>query len=200
MSTQAKMWIAGITLAVGIGLGGLSGASETAGEKDLRPTVAKIADALKKGDKVGAKKLAAAAVMDQELAGKLENIMHMFRPRAKKGMGFGPKPILIEEKDGIDLGLRFIKAEGADDLVKHSGDIETTGYWIAAIAELSNAKGWDDVMDKRTKAGWKKLTDEMGGLGIAFAEAGASKNAVKIRAAAIKTYDCCSRCHDIYRD
>ncbi|MBM3996298.1 MAG: hypothetical protein FJ303_19415 [Planctomycetes bacterium] len=197
MSMQVRMGIAGITFAAVVGMVGLSGASELGGQNELNATVVKIAEALKKGDKQGAKKLAAVAVANKDLPTDHESLMTVFRLRTKKGLGFGPKAFLEEKNDGIRKGLGFAK-EGAAELAKNHTAVETTGYWVAAVAELSIAKGWDADEAMKTKARWKTFSEEMVNLGVAFAEAGASKNADKIRTAADKLDASCNRCHDVF--
>ena len=198
MTTNVRLGIAGITLAAVLSVIGLSGSSEAAfQEKDLKVVVQKIADALKKGDKAGAKKLAEAAAKNKDLVEDIPTVMHMFRAREKGGMGFSPKVLVEKERDGIDLTLRDLRNAVPKSFEKELPALETTGYWIAAIAELANAKGWDDVTKTRTKKEWKKFNDEMGTLAIAFTKAKTTKD---IKAATITLYNNCAGCHLIFKD
>src|SRR5687767_13005614 len=107
MATKVRIWIAGITLVMVLSLISLSGQTEAAqGEKDLKVVVQKIGDAIKKGDRETAKKIAAAAVKNKDLVEEMSDIMHMFRPRNKGGMGIGNIALANPAKDGIEVKLR----------------------------------------------------------------------------------------------
>src|ERR1043166_7979087 len=176
MTTKVRMWIAGMTLAALIGLATMSSASNTAGEKDLNAVVKKIAEAIKKGDKEEAKKLAATAVKNKDLVEDIPDIMHMFRPRNKGGMGIGPNPLANPIKDGIETKLRDLGRDAPAGVAKEAEALEATGYYIAAIAELSIAKGWEKDSGKRTKKAWKEGSEEMIKLGVDFAKAAAGRS------------------------
>src|SRR5438876_7807192 len=200
MSTKVRMWIAGFTLAALIGLATMSSASNAAGDKDLNAVVKKIADAIKKGDKDEAKKLAAQAVKNKDLVEDIPDIMHMFRPRNKGGMGIGPNPLANPTKDGIEVKLRDLGRDVPAGVAKEAEALETTGYWIAAIGELAAAKGWEKDSGKRTKKAWKEGNEEMVKLGVEFAKAANGKGAQQIKSAAAKLIENCNRCHTTFKD
>ena len=200
MTTQVRMWIAGLTLAALIGLATMSSASNTAGEKDLNAVVKKIAEAIKKGDKDEAKKLAEKAVKNKDLVEEIPDVMHMFRPRNKGGMGIGNTPLANPIKDGIETKLRDLARDAPAGVAKEAEALETTGYWIAAISELSIAKGWEKDSGKRTKKAWKEGSEEMAKLGIEFAKAAAGKAPGPIQKAAAKLNENCNRCHSVFKD
>jgi hypothetical protein len=200
MTTQLRILVAGSMLTAVFGLVFLSGPSQAAGEKDLKSTVRKIADAIKKGDKDGAKAMAAAAVKDKGLVEEIADIMHMFRPRNKGGMGIGEKAGPNPAKDGIEITLRDLGRDVPANVAKQAEALETTGYWISAIAELSSAKGWDKDSGKKTKKAWTQYSDEMSKLGVDFAKASAGKGAQQIKSAAAKLNENCNRCHSIFKE
>src|SRR5262245_23251755 len=181
MITKLRMCFAGIVLAAVIGLICLSEPSQAAQDKDLNSVVVKIADAIKKGDNDAAKKMAAAAVEDKKLVEQINDIMHMFKPRNKGGMGVGLKPLMNPAKDGIEVALRDLGRDVPAGVAKQAEALETTGYWIAAIAELSIAKGWEKDSGKKTKKRWTEGTEDMRKLGIDFAKAAAGKGGQQIK-------------------
>jgi hypothetical protein len=192
------MWVAGITLAAIAGLIGMSEASFVEGEKDIKGTVAKIADALKAGDKETAKKLATAAAKNIDEIG---DVMHMFRPREKGGMGIGPKVFGTNKaKDGIEITLRDLARDVPANVAKQSDALEAAGYYIAAIAELTAAKGWAKDSGKKTKKAWNEYSEEMTNLGIAFAKAANGKGAQQMKTAAAKLNENCNRCHSLFKE
>ena len=198
MTTKIRIWVAGFTLAAVAGLIGMSEASYVEGDKDLKSTVAKIADALKAGDKDLAKKLAVAAAKNIDEIG---DVMHMFRPREKGGMGIGPKTFGTNKaKDGIEITLRDLARDVPSNLAKQADAFEATGYYIAAIAELSTAKSWPKDSGKKTKKAWNEYSEEMTNLGIAFAKAANGKGAQQIKTAAAKLNENCNRCHSIFKE
>lgn len=187
-------------LAAVIALICLSAPSQAAQDKDLNAVVVKIADAIKKGDNDEAKKLATAAVNNKNLVEQINDIMHMFKPRNKGGMGVGVKPLTNPAKDGLEVALRDLGRDVPANVAKQAEALETSGYWIAAIAELSAAKGWERDSGKKTKKAWAAGTEEMRKLGIDFAKAAAGKGGQQIKTAAAKLNENCNRCHSIYKD
>jgi hypothetical protein len=200
MTTKVRLGIAGIALAAGFASIYLSSPSYAGGDKDLKTVVRKIADAIKKGDKEGAKKLAAAAVKNKNLVDEITDVMHMFRPRKKGGMGIGEKAGSNPVKDGIEITLRDLGRDVPGNVGKQAEALETTGYWIAAISELSTAKGWPKDQGKKTKKSWNEYSEEMSKLGVSFAKAAAGKGAGEIKTAAAKLNENCNRCHSIFKE
>ena len=198
MTTKIRIWVAGFTLAAVAGLIGMSESSHAQGGNGLKGTVEKIADALKAGDKATAKKLAVAAVKNVDEIG---DIMHMFRPREKGGMGVGRKTFGTNKaKDGIEIMLRDLARDVPANVAKQADALETMGYDIAAIAELSIAKEWPKDSGKKTKKAWNEYSAEMTNLGIAFAKAANGKGAQQIKTAAAKLNENCNRCHSIFKE
>ncbi len=200
MTTRLRFWLASIMLAAVIGLICLSNPSHAGGDKDLKSTVVKIADALKKGDRETARKLAHAAAQNKELIENIPDVMHMFKPRHKGGMGVGTTPLLNKAKDDIQVMVRDLANKVPANIASQADALETTGYWIAAISELSTAKGWGTDSGKRTKKVWNEYSEEMNKLGIAFAKAAAGKEATQIKSAAAKLNENCNRCHTTFKN
>ena len=85
MIAHLRGWIVGTALVLGVGVVVTAG---NAADEKLGDGVLKVASALEKKDAAGAKKQAetiAKSVM-------MDDLMHLFAPRAKKGLGVGGKP------------------------------------------------------------------------------------------------------------
>jgi hypothetical protein len=201
MTTRFRIAFAAVAFTTAFALILMAGPSQAGGDKDLKAIVQKIADAIKKDDKDAAKKLAAAAVKNKALVGPINDVMRLFKTRKMDGLGVGVKPLANPAKDGIEVVLRELRKEVTAASLKQADALETTGYWIAALAELSLAKGWtENVTATRTPKAWADHSEEMRGLGVAFAKAAASKKAPDIKNAADKLNTNCNRCHSIYKD
>jgi hypothetical protein len=100
--------------------------------------------------------------------------MHMFRP-ATKG--------------GLDLEKQLKKPT-----LKNAPEL---GNMVAAMAELTLAKGWPKDAGAKTKMAWDKLADDMRLAGRDLAKA---DNAIKVTAAATKINNACVRCHSLFKE
>ena len=194
MTTKVRMMIAGTALAAVFGLLSMSAPSH-AGGKDLKATVMKIADAIKKGDDAGAKKMAKDAAKGIE---DISDLMHLFRPRNKGGLGVGSKTFGTNPaKDGIEVMLRDFARDVPAGAAKQADALEETGYWIAAMGEITAAKGWAKDTGKKTKKNWTNWSDEMRALGVEFAKA---KGGAQIKGAATKVNNNCIACHGVFKE
>ena len=145
----------------------------------------------------GADKAAAALAKNTEL----EDVMHLFKPRKKKGLGVGDKPGAIIP-DGIEQ--QYIKL-GRDELsqaqaAKEGGALAHMGYVTAAIADFTAHKPNDKVKSAQDKQDWKKWTTEMHEASMAFAEAAKSKSSAAVHKAAEKVNAACNSCHSKFRE
>ena len=201
MTTNVRLGIASIALVAVIGLIYVSSPTQAAQGNDLKATIQKIADALKKGDKDDAKKFAAAAAKDKALVEEIDGVMHMFKRRDKGGMGVGAKPLANPAKDGIEAMIREL-VKGGPILAKDFPAYEEMGYHIAALGELSNAAIAKAPIGagKKSKKAWTDMSEEMRVLGTAFSKAAAGKNANNLKTAATKVNENCNRCHSIFKD
>src|ERR1017187_8209671 len=88
MTTNIRLGIAGTTLVALFGLIYVSAPSHAAaGADELPATVKKIAAMIKKGDTDAAKKLTEATAKDKKLIDEISDLMHMYRPEDKGGLG-----------------------------------------------------------------------------------------------------------------
>ncbi len=199
--SQARMWIMG-TLAVAVGgalwlsgMGSVTGAGEN---KAISDGVDKIAAALQKGDKEGAKKQADA------LAKKIEDFgeaMDLFKPRKKGGLGVGDMPGAIMP-DGIEQMLLKIgrDAPAASALAKNAGAYEQMGYRIAAIGLVAHAKAPTANQGKKTVKDWHSWSEDTVTGGLSLAAAAKAKGAQDVKTTASKINNACNSCHSIFRD
>jgi hypothetical protein len=167
----------------------------------MKATVKKIADTIKSGDSAGAKAAAKAAVKGLD---DLEPIMHMFKPRKKDGkggIGWGTEPGANPAKDGLEVRIRDLARDVPAGFAKEKSAAEVSGYWVAAIAELTIAKGWAEKdTGKKTKKAFNDMSVEMRDAAVAFAKAAASGGGQEVKTAADKLNNVCSRCHSIFKD
>ncbi len=193
MATKIRLWIACATIVAVVGFVTFASTSNAGDAKDMKGSIAKIGEMIQKGDDAGAKKTAAALAKG---ADELGDIMHMFRPRNKGGMGFGKVAVGANPaKDGLEVALRDIAREGAN-FAKQGDAIVVSGHWIAALADVINAKGFDKYTAKKTKKSWEQYSNEMRVAGLDFAKA----KGVDAKAAAAKVNASCNNCHSIFKD
>src|SRR5438552_2248831 len=105
---RARLWLAALAV-VGLGWMVVDTSGSRAGEdKAVKDAVLKIAKELEKCDKPTAANEAKALAKSLE---DLEAIMHLFKPRTKKGLGVGGKPGAITP-DGIELQVIALGRDG----------------------------------------------------------------------------------------
>ncbi len=174
MTTKIRMGIAGITFLMMAGLVYTASASFALEGADLPKTVKDIAAAFKKGDAAGAKKLAAATAKNPKLIDDIGDLMLMYRPSDKGGLG-------------LENSLKKATLKNADELA----------YLTIAMAELTVTKGWDKPNAKRTKKAWNDFSEELRAAGEELAKA---KNAKSVAEAATKVNNVCGACHLKFKD
>jgi len=175
----------------------IAGRGSAGGEAELAAKVNKIADALEKGDASGAQALAKALAKATEL----EDVMHVFRPRKKKGIGVGDKPGAVTP-DGIEQQLIALgrDAPAAALLAKEGGALARMGYVTAAVGEFTIAKAPEKDMGKKTKARWGQYVNGMLDGAKDLAAASKAMKAEAVKAAAIKLTNNCNSCHMYFRE
>src|SRR4051812_11716744 len=124
MSVKFRVMFAVMTLVAVLGLIFLSAPTYAGGEADIKDTVKKIAEAIKKGDHDGAKKIAATSAKKID---EIHDVMHLFKPRNKKGLGVGEKAGANPAKDGIEVALRDLARDVPAGVAKQADALETTG-------------------------------------------------------------------------
>ena len=199
MTTKVRMCVAGVMLAAVFGLTSMSGPSFGQGKKDVDVVVKEMADELKKGDKAKAKKLADDAAKNLD---EISDMMHLFRPRNKGGLGVGRNPLANPAKDGIEVMIRDLARDVPGGIAKQAAALEEMGYYIAAMGDLANAAVGKAPTGggKKTKKAWTEMSEDMRVLGLAFAKASAAKGAQEIKTAAGKVNANCNKCHSIFKE
>jgi len=169
---------------------------ETANAQDA-DSIDKIAAAFEKSDAAGAKKMAG------DVAKKimLDDLMHCFKPRDKKGLGVGAKAGAVKP-DGIEKKLLEMakKTLKEDQLTTESEALVHMGYHTAALAEIMVAKTPDKDDGKKKKKDWVAWSDELRNASLQFAVAAKDKKGPALKTAAAKMDGACSKCHDVFRE
>src|SRR5262245_35898923 len=156
---RARLWLAALAL-MGLAWMVMETSSSRAGEdKAVKAAVLKIAKALEKGDSSAAASEAKALAKSLE---DLEAIMHLFKPRTKKGLGVGGKAGDITP-DGIELCVLALGRDGprAATFKRDADAYADMGYTIAAIGEVIQYKPPEKDAGKKTKREWMSLSKDM---------------------------------------
>ena len=172
---------AGLMLALG------SSAVGQGGDGDVK----KIAELVKKGDMAGAKKAAEAYAKTNEI----EDIMNLFKPANKKGIGVTGSTKGIEQ-ELIQLGRDGVTAA---KMLKMADSYTEMGYHIAALGLIAEHKAPTKDAGKMTKKAWIESTTSMVETGVKFADAAKSKSAADVKSQAVKVNNSCNSCHTIFR-
>src|SRR5262249_1387304 len=132
--------------------------------------------------------------------GELGDFMHLFKLRAKKGLGVGDKAGAITP-DGIEAKLiAMTKKVEKTDVTKNAKANEKMPAITLAIGKVTDAH-----TPKKKEAGkdpkdWKKFVEEMkagaGDLSTAVKDGDADKTKI----AANKLVGACNECHTMFRD
>jgi len=181
-----------------------SSRSTAADDKELHAGILKIAAAFEKKDKEGAQKM--AVELGKKLQGKkpaieMEELMHMFQLRSKKGLGAGVKAGAVMP-DGIEKKVEALadKAIPAKQLGDEAQGLEEMSYHMAAIAAVAaQAPPIDKDMGKKKIKDWVKWSDDLRDASIALADAAKAKNGAGVKSAADKANTTCNKCHDVFR-
>jgi hypothetical protein len=187
---------AGVVAVVGLVLL-LAGTGSAGGEKALADKILKIADLIAKGDNAKAQQEAKAVAKNTEV----EDIMHLFRPRKKKGIGVGEKEGAITP-DGIE---QLILSVGRDEpsramVTKDAKALERVGYVSAAIGEFAIAKPPEKDVGEKKVSKWLQWSKEMRDAAVAFAKSAKTQSPAAVHKAAMKLNDSCNNCHTVFRD
>lgn len=196
MSARTRLWLCTLgVLSVAVCLR-LASESTAGGDAGTKAAIQKIAAAIEKGDEAGAKKQAQALAKKVD---DVEEVMNVFRPRTKKGIGVGDKAGAIQP-DGIELQLNKIGRDGVTPVTakKDAHGFEKMSYVIAAVAEYAMAKEVKDEGKKKAKD-WKQWAKDMREAAPALAAAAKSKSPAEIKKACEKINNACNSCHSVFK-
>lgn len=164
--------------------------------KDLQTNVKNIANLLKRGKAEEARKLARAAAPYVE---EVADLMHLYRPRKKGGLGWGPV-VQTNPTDGIEARLKIFAKAIPAAAAKQPTNNEMAGYWIAAMAEITLAKAPNFSRQKLPKKGWIDNAEGLRAAALDLAKASAVNNEVGMRTAAGRIDKACNTCHATFKD
>jgi soluble cytochrome b562 len=174
-----------------------SGSSRADVDKEMYDELSKIAKALQDGDKAKAAQLAKAYSKKVE---ELGDVMHGFKPRKSKGLGWGTKPGLVDP-DGIEKKLDDIDQNGLTDadMKKGAAAFEEGSWMTAAISEFALHRLPEKFGRKGTKKDWIELSIKTRDGAIEMAKAAKSGRAPAFKAAAVKVNALCNNCHSKFK-
>lgn len=195
---KARLWLSGLTLtAFALCLYLTTQSLQAGGDEKFKNAIQKIADAIKKGEKDTATKLAQGTAKDIEY---LEDVMHFLKPRARGGFGVGDKAGEVFP-DGIELKLIAMSrdAPSAAKLSKEAGALEDMAYRVAAIGEVALAAAPKSDSGAKKKADWIRWSQDMVNESAGLAKAAKSNSPADVKTAAEKLNASCNNCHAIFR-
>ncbi len=198
MKMKVQLWLAGAMLAAVGGMVYLTNPSYAGGEKDPTAAVKKIADAIKAGKAADAKKIAEASAKHIE---EVSDLMHLYRPRNKGGLGWGGKAGANPATDGLEKKIQeFAKAVPANVAGQTEANLEAA-HWLAALSELTLAKTpAKDASGGKTKKAWIGFTEDMREGITAFTKAAEKKDGTAMAKAASKINSACVNCHSKFKE
>ena len=191
-----RRWLV-VGLVVGIVAVAGSGPSTAAdADKELQDAILKISGALEKKDEADAKKLAAALAKKTDS----EAVMHLFSPRAKGGLGVGPKPNAVTP-DGIEKKLQDMvkKPLAQAQLDGEAAALQQMGVDMAAISEVTIALVPEKGDAAKKKKEWIAMASELRDAGLQLAAAAKDKKADPLHQAVRKAHATCEKCHEAFR-
>jgi hypothetical protein len=160
--------------------------------------VLKLADALEKSQKSEAIAAQAKAVLG-DVQG-LDEIMVLFRPRGRGGVGFGPAKGL----DGIEYFLTQHAFETprkliTDALEKRTDDLVQLGLRAAAIAEVLGQYDAKKRFGDAKIETWNKSVAALKAPGLELVQHARAKKAAEMLTALQKIHAACTSCHYHFR-
>ena len=163
-----------------------------------RDVVHEIADEIRKGNDVKATKLAQVRA---KYFDELYDIMSLYRPRSKRGMGWGSTPPLANVPDGLEVKLTSLSRAVPANFAEDQSNNMDAGYWIAALAELTLARDSEfKPIGNKTKADWHQKSSLLRLEAMHFVKAAAARDADAIQKSARAINNACAQCHTVYRD
>ena len=170
-------------------------------DKDPRPAIQKLADAIKNNDDAKTKELAEELAKSNELL-EVMNTLEKRDPAGKKmAFGVGDKPGAILP-DGIEDKIQNMSRRPQPQKLidKESADLTQMAYRVAAIAEVAKIKVPEKEEGMKKKKDWIEWSEAMRKSAAELAEAAKGKDPAAIKTAAAKLNSSCNNCHGVFRD
>jgi hypothetical protein len=197
MRRFASAWATGLGL-LAVAFFGDAGRSRADIDKAMHAALSEIAEAIQKGDTATAETKAKALAKKVD---DLDDLMHSFKPRNKKGIGVGSKAGVVTP-DGIEQKLDAVAKDGITDqqLGKEGQALNEAAWMTAAIAEVTKYKAPEKDKGKKTKARWGQYVNGMLAGAKDLAAASKAMKADAVKAAAVKLTNNCNSCHMYFRE
>jgi hypothetical protein len=185
---------AGVVI-VALGLALFADTASALAQKMNGAAIDQIADAMGKGKKADADKLAAA------LAKKLKGVDEVaigFSQRKRGGFGVG-KAGILGAGDSIELALAAIEQKGiSKEALKSEAEALTkAANRTSAIAEVLRNKR--PLANKKAMKAWDRLAMDMGTQSLDLVEAIKSGDPAKVKSAVTMLNGTCNACHAVFK-
>ncbi|MBX9678786.1 MAG: hypothetical protein K2X38_08465 [Gemmataceae bacterium] len=166
------------------------------GDANLRRDVDAIAKAVKEKKNDQAKKLAAAFAK----ANAIDEMMHLYKPGKKGGLGIGPADAPIAP-NGIASAVQGV-AKGAlppATVLAKPLEFEEMAWRIAALGDATAAYAPQTDRGKKTRQLWLQIAADSREAALDFRAAILARNAKGLVNAATRISDACNACHATFR-
>jgi hypothetical protein len=196
MTMQVRMWLTALSFFAVIGL--VSGSAVLLQDSAEQATIKKLADVVKKGKADDTKKAVAEAAKKFD---EISDLMHMYRPRNKGGMGWGSVAGKSPVSDGLEKKIQEYAKGVPENVASQVENNVEAANWLAALAELTLAKApAKDAAGGKTKKAWTDWSIEMRDAANTFAKAAAAKKGTDMAKAASKSNSICINCHSKFKE
>jgi hypothetical protein len=182
-------------VAVGLIAGSTSGAAT---DDATNGAINSIADMLVKGDTAGAKKAATDVAKKKDF--DLDDAMHSFKLRSKKGIGVGDKAG-VAVPDGIEAKIEALARDGITPALikKESEALTRAGFVVAAVGHIATAAAPAKDEPKKLKKDWMQWSEGMIKASDDFSKAAKSMSAADLKTAASNIKKNCDSCHAAFK-
>lgn len=196
MTMQVRMWLTALSFFAVVGL--VSGSAYLLQDTPEQTAVKKLSDVIQKGKAEDTKKAVAETLKKFD---EVSDLMHMYRPRNKGGMGWGPEAGKNPATDGLEKKIQeFAKGVPENIAAQDKNNVEAA-RWLIALTELTHAKApAKDGPGGKTKKAWIDWSNEMRDAGNALAKAAAAKKGADMAKAANKINSICINCHSKFKE
>jgi hypothetical protein len=196
MTMQVRMWLTALSFFAVIGL--VSGSAVLLQDTAEQTAIKKLSEVVKKGNADDTKKAVAEAA--KKFAEPSE-LMHMYRPRKKGGMGWGATEGKNPAADGLEKKIQeFAKGVPATAANDVANNVEA-GQWMVALAEITKSMApTKDAAGGKTKKAWIGWSEELRDASNTFIKAAEAKKGTDMAKAASKINSLCINCHSKFKE
>ena len=178
------------------GIFALSALGIAQGDANLRRDVDAIANAVKENNRDEAKKRAVGLAK----AHNIDEVMHLYAPAKKGGLGIGPADAPIAP-NGIANAVQGL-AKGALPpamVLAKPLEFEELAWRIAALGDVTSAYAPQTDRGKKTRQMWLQIADDSREAALDFRAAILARNAKGLVNAATRISDACNACHATFK-